>query len=60
MKRLYVIKTHSPYVPGVVTKEIRLTFRERLAILFHGGIRITLVGDENWARYIKEHLEAIE
>ena len=60
MKRLYPIKTHSPYVPGVVGKEIRLTFRERLAILFSGGIQFTLVGDKDWAEYVRKRLEVEE
>ena len=58
MKRLYKIKTHSPYVSGVIGKEIRLTFRERLAVLFCGGIEIVLVSEERWKDYVKEILES--
>lgn len=58
MKRLYKIKTHSPYVSGVIGKEIRLTFRERLAILFSGGIEIVLVSERQWKEYVKKTLES--
>lgn len=54
MKRLYVIKTHSPYVSGMVGRDIRLTLRERLAILFHGGISIRLFGTTEWKDFIKK------
>lgn len=58
MKQLYKIKTHSPYVSGVIGKEIRLTFRERLAILFSGGIEIVLVSEGQWKEYVNKTLES--
>ena len=57
MKRLYKIKTHSPYIPGVVGKEIRLTFRERLAILFHSGITIELYSAQAWRDFLHKELD---
>lgn len=60
MKRLYKIKTYSPYVGGVVGREIKLTFRERLAILFSGGIEITLVNEKLWREYTQGKLEMMK
>lgn len=60
MKRLYTIKTHSPYVTGILRHELRLTFRERLTILFHGGIALTLVNDKRWPDYTQKQLEMMK
>ena len=56
MKRLYPIKTMSPYITGMVGKDIRLTLRERLAILFSGGIQIKLFGKKEWDDFIRAQL----
>ena len=56
MKRLYPILTHSPDVSNPIKKEMRLTLREKLAILFSGGIEITLVSEEDWTAYIQRIL----
>lgn len=57
MKRLYKIKTHSPYVSGVVGNDIRLTLREKLAILFHGGITIELYSTQAWRDFLHKELD---
>ena len=54
MKRLYVIKAYSPYVAGVVGRDIKLSLRERIAILFSGGIAIHLVSDALRYSHVKE------
>lgn len=56
MKQLYPIKTMSPYVTGMVGKDLRLALRERLALLFSGGIQLKLFGKKEWDDYIKKQL----
>lgn len=41
--KYYHITHRTPYVKGVVGADIKLTFRQRLSILFHNGIQISFV-----------------
>lgn len=58
-ERLYPIKTTSNWKSGqyVIEKVLPLTLRERLAILFRGGLYITIVHTHKWNAYIKDQLE---
>ena len=36
------IKTHNPYVPGIIGTDIKLTLKQRILILFCGGISVCI------------------
>lgn len=38
------IKTHNEYIKGAVVQDIKLSFRDKLNILFSKGISIVLIG----------------
>ena len=43
--KLYKITNTTPYVHGVIGADIPLTLKQRLSILFHGGIQMFFVND---------------
>ena len=44
----FIVKRNNEYVKGVLGQEIKLTFIERLKILFSKGIEIQLFGNDVW------------
>lgn len=46
----FIVKRNNEYVKGVLGQEIKLTFIERLKILFSKGIEIQLFGNDVWSK----------
>ena len=51
----FIVKRNNEYIKGVLGQEIKLTFIERLKILFSKGIEIQLFGNDTWPKKGVKH-----
>lgn len=48
--KFLIIKRRNEYIKGVLGQELKLSFVEKLKILFSKGIEIQFIGNDVWSK----------